>query len=215
MVEPIFDYQFRLILIGDSTVGKSCLLKYFTDGKFAEVCDPTVGVDFFARLIEVKSGVRVKLQLWDTAGQERFRSITRSYYRNSVGVLIVFDITKRASFESITSWLSEAKFHIEPHQAVYMIIGHKSDCETERQVSPREGSQFAKVNGLKYMETSAKNGKNVEDCFLTIAKDIYKLLEEGKVKIEDGWDGIKPGFSRNEENVHLAEGEPESKGCCS
>lgn len=73
MVEPIFDYQFRLILIGDSTVGKSSLLKYFTDGKFAELCDPTVGVDFFARLIEVKNGIRVKLQLWDTAGQERFR----------------------------------------------------------------------------------------------------------------------------------------------
>ena len=75
MVEPIFDYQFRLILIGDSTVGKSSLLKYFTDGKFAEVCDPTVGVDFFARLLEVKQGIRVKLQLWDTAGQERFRLV--------------------------------------------------------------------------------------------------------------------------------------------
>lgn len=75
MVEPIFDYQFRLILIGDSTVGKSCLLKYFTDGKFSELCDPTVGVDFFARLIEVKNGIRVKLQLWDTAGQERFRCV--------------------------------------------------------------------------------------------------------------------------------------------
>ena len=143
------------------------------------------------------------------------RSITRSYYRNSVGVLIVFDITKRASFESITGWLSEAKFHIEPHQAVYMIIGHKSDCESERQVSSREGSQLAKVNGLKYMETSAKNGQNVEDCFLTIAKDIYHLLEEGKVKIEPGWDGIKPGFSRNDDNVQLAEAETESKGCCS
>ena len=143
------------------------------------------------------------------------RSITRSYYRNSVGVLIVFDITKRASFESLPGWLSEAKFHIEPHQAVYMIIGHKADCDAERQVSSREGSQFAKVNGLKYMETSAKNGKNVEDCFLTIAKDIYHLLEEGKVKMEPGWDGIKPGFARNDEHVHLQEGESESKGCCS
>jgi len=75
MVEPIFDYQFRLILIGDSTVGKSSLLKYFTDGKFSDLCDPTVGVDFFARLIEVKNGIRVKLQLWDTAGQERFRFV--------------------------------------------------------------------------------------------------------------------------------------------
>lgn len=215
MVEPIFDFQFRLILIGDSTVGKSSLLKHFTDGKFSEVCDPTVGVDFFARLMEVKSGVRVKLQLWDTAGQERFRSITRSYYRNSVGVMIVFDITKRQSFENVSSWLAEAKFHIEPHKAVYMIVGHKSDCDTGRQVTYREASQFAQVHGLRYIETSAKNGQNVEEAFLTIAKDIYQLLEEGRVKIEDGWDGIKPGFSRGEENVHLAEEETEKRGCCS
>ena len=96
-----------------------------------------------------------------------------------------------------------------------MIVGHKSDCDAERQVSSREGAQFAKVNGLRYVETSAKNGQNVEDCFLTIAKDIYQLLEDGKVKIEEGWDGIKPGFSRNDEHVHLAERETESKGCCS
>ena len=80
MVEPIFDYQFRLILIGDSTVGKSSLLKYFTDGKFTEVCDPTVGVDFYARLLEVKPGIRVKLQLWDTAGQERFRYVISNFH---------------------------------------------------------------------------------------------------------------------------------------
>lgn len=90
MVEPIFDYQFRLILIGDSTVGKSSLLKYFTDGKFAEVCDPTVGVDFFARLIEVKSGIRVKLQLWDTAGQERFRWVFFLYAGLPVGGFVRF-----------------------------------------------------------------------------------------------------------------------------
>ncbi|XP_060607393.1 ras-related protein Rab-39B-like [Ruditapes philippinarum] len=215
MVEPIFDFQFRLILIGDSTVGKSSLLKYFTDGKFSELCDPTVGVDFFARLIEVKNGIRVKLQLWDTAGQERFRSITRSYYRNSVGVLIVFDITKRQSFENITGWLAEAKFHIEPHQAVYMIVGHKSDCESERQVSSREASQFAQLNGLKYIETSAKNGHNVEETFQTLAKDVYKLLEEGRVKMQEGWDGIKPGFNRGEETVHhLDEEETEKNKCC-
>lgn len=213
MVEPIFDYQFRLILIGDSTVGKSSLLKYFTDGKFSELCDPTVGVDFFARLIEVKNGIRVKLQLWDTAGQERFRSITRSYYRNSVGVMIVFDITKRPSFDNITGWLAEAKFHIEPHEAVYMIIGHKADCDSERQVTYREASQFAQLNGLKYLETSAKNGQNVEESFQMLAKEVYKLLEEGRVKIEDGWDGIKPGF-RREEHVHLEEEEAQKNKCC-
>ncbi|KAH3726743.1 ras-related protein Rab-39B-like [Dreissena polymorpha] len=214
MVEPIFDYQFRLILIGDSTVGKSSLLKYFTDGKFDEVCDPTVGVDFFARLLEVKNGVRVKLQLWDTAGQERFRSITRSYYRNSVGIMLVFDISKRQSFDNITSWLGEAKFHIEPHQAVYMIIGHKADTDSERQVSYREAQQFAQMNGLKYIETSAKTGQNVEEAFQLLARDVYKLLEEGRVKMEDGWDGIKPGFSRRpEEHVHLEEEETARK-CC-
>ncbi|KAL5009499.1 hypothetical protein ScPMuIL_011804 [Solemya velum] len=214
MVEPIFDYQFRLILIGDSTVGKSSLLKYFTDGKFSEVCDPTVGVDFYARLLEVKQGVRVKLQLWDTAGQERFRSITRSYYRNSVGVLILFDLTKRKSYENVQSWMEEAKFHIEPHKAVYVIVGHKSDKDEERQVKPREARQFAESNGLKYIETSAVSGQNVEETFLMTAREIYKLLEEGKITIQEGWDGVKNGFARPKESFHLVEGEPEGGGCC-
>ena len=109
MVEPIFDYQFRLILIGDSTVGKSSLLKYFTDGKFAEVCDPTVGVDFFARLIEVKPGVRVKLQLWDTAGQERFRLVQYvSSYSPKHPTLnrheVLNHATKMAAFKRNCDW---------------------------------------------------------------------------------------------------------------
>jgi len=143
-----------------------------------------------------------------------FRSITRSYYRNSVGVLIVFDITKRQSFENISGWLKEAKYHIEPHQAVYMLVGHKADCDTERQVSYREGSSFAQLNGLKYTETSARNGQNVEETFQTVAKDIYHLLEEGRVKLEEGWDGIKPGFRREPDNIHLEEEEPEKTKCC-
>ncbi|KAK6168609.1 ras-related protein Rab-39B [Patella vulgata] len=214
MVEPIFEYQFRLILIGDSTVGKSSLLKYFTDGKFEETCDPTVGVDFYARLIEVKPGIRVKLQLWDTAGQERFRSITRSYYRNSVGVMILYDITKKSSFDNVKEWYAEAKMHIDPHQAVYLIIGHKADQDEARQVPTRDGRRFAEINGLKFVETSAMNGQNVEESFSLIAKDIYHNIEDGKIKIEEGWDGVKYGFARPKETVHLAEGEPESGGCC-
>ena len=121
MVDPIFEYQFRVILIGDSTVGKSSLLRNFTDGTFAEVSDPTVGVDFFARLVKVKDGTAIKLQLWDTAGQERFRSITKSYYRNSVGVLIVYDICNQDSYSHIPIWMLEAKRHIEPHKAVFVL----------------------------------------------------------------------------------------------
>ncbi|XP_046581770.1 ras-related protein Rab-39B-like [Haliotis rubra] len=214
MVEPIFQYQFRLILIGDSTVGKSSILRYFTDGKFEEQCDPTVGVDFYARLIEVKPGIRVKLQLWDTAGQERFRSITRSYYRNSVGVMIIYDITKRSTFENIKDWYEESKMHIEPQKAVYLVLGHKSDMEEQRQVTAREGRRFAEIHGHKFLETSAKSGKNIEESFALLARDIYQQLEDGHIKLEDGWDGVKPGFSRPKDNLHLLEGDPEGGGCC-
>ncbi|XP_013394689.1 ras-related protein Rab-39B [Lingula anatina] len=214
MVEPIFEYQFRLILIGDSTVGKSSLLKYFTEGKFSEVCDPTVGVDFFARLIEVKPGVRVKLQLWDTAGQERFRAITKSYYRNSVGALLVYDITKRVSFENLTGWLEEARQHIEPNKAVFLVVGHKADAEEDRQVTTREGKLLAEHNGLKFLETSAVTGLNVEECFLTVARDVYELLEQGKITVEEGWEGVKNGYARPRETFHVMEGEPEGGGCC-
>ncbi|ELU18712.1 hypothetical protein CAPTEDRAFT_6646 [Capitella teleta] len=214
MVEPIFDYQFRLILIGDSTVGKSSLLKYFTDGKFSEMCDPTVGVDFYARLVGVKPGVRVKLQLWDTAGQERFRSITRSYYRNSVGALLIYDITKRRSFEHLEDWLEEAKIHIEPHKAVYMVVGHKADRDQERAVSTKEGKNFAEFHGLRFIETSAVSGQNVEEAFQLITKDIYQMLEKGLLKIEDDWDGIKTGYAQPKETFTLEEGEPHEAGCC-
>lgn len=133
--------QFRLILIGDSTVGKSSLLRYFSDGKFAEVSDPTVGVDFFARLVNVRGGARVKLQLWDTAGQERFRSITKSYYRNSVGAVLAYDICNMESYKHIPVWLMEAKRHIEPHQATFLMVGCKKDlARTEREV-PKETAQ--------------------------------------------------------------------------
>lgn len=215
MVEPIFDYQFRLILIGDSTVGKSSLLKYFTDGKFSEVCDPTVGVDFFARLIEVQDGVRVKLQLWDTAGQERFRSITKSYYRNSVGVLLVFDVTKRQSFLHLEDWLSEARFHIEPYRAVFIVVGHKCDEDDRRAVTYKEGKNFSERHGLRYIETSAVSGQNVEETFSIVAREVYYLMAQGRIRVEEGWDGIKNGYSRpGQESFQLEEVEEERGGCC-
>jgi len=133
--ETIWVYQFRVVLIGDSTVGKSALLRRFTDGCFIEISDPTVGVDFYSRLIEVSPGTRVKLQLWDTAGQERFRSITRSYYRNSAGAIIVYDVTNRASFDHISNWIKEAKLHVAPNRMSFALVGQKCDKTSDRKVS--------------------------------------------------------------------------------
>ncbi len=208
MVDPIFDYQvlnnylfgswhclplthtsysfcllfqFRLILIGDSTVGKSSLLRNFTDGTFAEVSDPTVGVDFFARVVRVNDGTRIKLQLWDTAGQERFRSITKSYYRNSVGALLVYDICNAESFRHIPVWMMEARRHIEPHRAVFVLVGCKFDLTTgnprAREVSNEEAREFAESHEIGFVETSAKTGFNVEDAFQYLTQQIYDKIQ--------------------------------------
>lgn len=218
MVDPIFDYQFRLILIGDSTVGKSSLLRYFSDGKFAEVSDPTVGVDFFARLVSVRGGARVKLQLWDTAGQERFRSITKSYYRNSVGAVLAYDICNMESYKHIPVWLMEAKRHIEPHQATFLLVGCKKDlAATDREV-PRDTAQaLADYHGIPFLETSAKSGENVEEAFSLISQTIYDKVQRGEYQVEEGWDGIKPGFLQRAGGGGqggLVEAQPTSGGCC-
>ncbi|TRY77483.1 hypothetical protein TCAL_07406 [Tigriopus californicus] len=231
MVDPIFDYQFRLILIGDSTVGKSSLLRYFTDGSFAEVSDPTVGVDFFARLIQVHDGTNIKLQLWDTAGQERFRSITKSYYRNSVGALLVYDICNRDSFQHIPVWLMEARRHIEPYRAVFILVGCKLDLVHEnrnnREVTTEEARRFAEMHKIGFVETSAKTGHNVEDAFNGVAQEIYDKIRSGEYSLEDGWDGIKKGYFGLQPGgrsvrtssviggrMSIAEGEPAHDHCC-
>ena len=195
MLEPPFHYQFRLILIGDSTVGKSTLLRVFTDGTFSEHCDPTVGVDFFAKIIEIKDGIRIKLQLWDTAGQEKFRSITRSYYRNSVGALLIYDITKRASFEHLVDWLFEVRRHIEPSKAVYQVVACKTDLTDDREIPRDEGKAFADFYNIKFIETSARDNLNVDLAFKTIAEDIYDKVVSGDFPLEEGWEGVRPGAS--------------------
>lgn len=192
--------------------------------------DPTVGVDFFARLIEVKDGTRIKLQLWDTAGQERFRSITKSYYRNSVGVLLVYDITNHTSFEHIPLWMMEAKRHIEPHRPVFALVGCKLDLVSDggrRQVSVKEAQQFAETHGLHFVETSARTGVNVAEAFNMVSQEVYDRIQSGEYEVQDGWDGIKTGFARTGgsasggsgargggHNVHLEMGEPARSSCC-
>ncbi|XP_078279085.1 ras-related protein Rab-39B-like [Rhinoraja longicauda] len=194
-MEEVWQYQFRIILLGDSTVGKSSLLKSFTGGSFSEVQDPTVGVDFYARLLEVEPGCRIKLQLWDTAGQERFRSITRSYFRNSVGGLLLFDLTNRRSFENVREWLKEVDAHVFPNKTIFVLVGHKSDLVEERQVERHEAEVLAATLGLNYLETSAKTDSNVEEAFVKLTACIYHSMKAGEISLDDSWDGVKRGFN--------------------
>ncbi|KAG6418943.1 hypothetical protein SASPL_121150 [Salvia splendens] len=158
-------------------VGKSCLLLQFTDKRFQPVHDLTIGVEFGARMITIDNKP-IKLQIWDTAGQESFRSITRSYYRGAAGALLVYDITRRETFNHLASWLEDAKQHANPNMTI-MLIGNKCDLAHRRAVSTEEGEQFAKEHGLIFMEASAKTAQNVEEAFIKTAGTIYKKIQDG------------------------------------
>ncbi|XP_078493415.1 ras-related protein Rab-39B-like [Ciona intestinalis] len=208
--ETIWAYQFRVVLLGDSTVGKSALLRRFTDGCFLEVSDPTVGVDFYSRLIEISPGTRIKLQLWDTAGQERFRSITRSYYRSSVGAVLVYDISNRQSFLHVVTWAEEARLHVAPRHVSFALVGQKCDLEEHRQVPTEEASNFARLHKMPFIEASAKNGKNVEKSFVMLTELIYRLIQSGDIIMDEQWDGIKCGLVPKP----LTLDDDENKSCC-
>eukprot|EP00002_Diphylleia_rotans_P025429 TRINITY_DN5024_c0_g1_i3.p1 TRINITY_DN5024_c0_g1~~TRINITY_DN5024_c0_g1_i3.p1 ORF type:complete len:153 (-),score=29.17 TRINITY_DN5024_c0_g1_i3:763-1221(-) len=148
-----YDFIFKYIIIGDMGVGKSCLLRQFTEKRFVSDVPHTIGVEFGTRLCQVNSK-QVKLQIWDTAGQERFRAVTRSYYRGAAGALMIYDCTRRATYTHITSWLTDARNLTNPN-TVIMMIGNKTDLPN-REVSFEEAQKFADENGLLFMETSAK-----------------------------------------------------------
>nr|XP_009683796.1 PREDICTED: ras-related protein Rab-39B [Struthio camelus australis] len=131
------------------------------------------------------------------------RSITRAYYRNSVGGLLLFDITNRRSFQNVHEWLEETKVHVQPYQIVFVLVGHKCDLDTQRQVTRHEAEKLAAAYGMKYIETSARDAINVEKAFTDLTRDIYELVKRGDISIQEGWEGVKSGFVPNV--VHSSE----------
>lgn len=174
-----YDYLFKLLLIGDSGVGKTCVLFRFSEDAFNTTFISTIGIDFKIRTIELE-GKKIKLQIWDTAGQERFRTITTAYYRGAMGIMLVYDITNEKSFDNIKNWIRNIEENASAN-VEKMLLGNKCELEDKRQVSRERGEQLAIEYGIKFMETSAKNSINVEDAFFTLARDI-KAQTEKKLK---------------------------------
>jgi len=186
-----YNYLFKYIIVGDAGVGKSCLLLQFTDKRFRAEHDMTIGVEFGHRIIDI-GDQRIKLQIWDTAGQEAFRSITRAYYRGATGALLVYDISRRASFEHLAQWLMDARQNAQPNMVI-VLIGNKNDLE-RREVAYEEGVWFAQQNGLFFLEASAKTGDNVEAAFLDTARQIYENLLEDLYDLNSDAHGITVGM---------------------
>jgi Ras-related protein Rab-8A len=171
-----YDYLFKLLLIGDSGVGKTCVLFRFAEDQYHATFISTIGIDFKIRTIEL-DGKKIKLQIWDTAGQERFRTITTAYYRGAMGILLVYDITSEKSFDSIRNWIRNIEEHASA-DVERMLIGNKCDMNEKRQVTKERGEKLAIEYGMKFLETSAKQNENIENAFFTLARDIKAKTEK-------------------------------------
>ncbi|PKA51925.1 Ras-related protein RABE1c [Apostasia shenzhenica] len=225
-----YDYLIKLLLIGDSGVGKSCLLLRFSDGSFTTSFITTIGIDFKIRTIEL-DGKRIKLQIWDTAGQERFRTITTAYYRGAMGILLVYDVTDESSFNNIRNWIRNIEQHASDN-VNKILVGNKADMdESKRAVPTSKGQALADEYGIKFFETvssrkqarlfvelsplkkfltqSAKTNLNVEQVFFSIARDIKQRLAETDSKTEDRTIKInKPDQAAGDNKA------PERSACC-
>jgi len=197
-------FLIKLLLIGDSGVGKSCLLPRFSEDSFAPSFITTIGIDYKIRTIEL-DGKKIKLQIWDTAGQERFRTITTAYYRSAMGVLLVYDVTDDKSFANIKNWIRNIEQHASEN-INKVLIGNKCDLVDKRIIDTARGKSLADEFKIPFYETSAKNSTNVDEAFISLARDVKKrLLDNAKPTVQETGLQLKPHPSPA----------PTKKGCCS
>lgn len=200
-----YDMQIKLLMIGDSGVGKTCLLLRYANDSFSSTFITTIGIDFKIKNVEI-DGTRIKLQIWDTAGQERFRTITTSYFRGAQGILLVYDVTDRRSFESIRNWISQIQQHADVH-VNKILVGNKCDMLDDKVISTEEGQKLAQEFGIPFWECSAKTDINVDASFQGLAAAVKDRLVA---------DGV--GGPANKQGLNLKPGQPGAagakKGCC-
>ncbi|KAL2254283.1 ras-related protein RABA2a-like [Sesamum indicum] len=205
-----YDYLFKVVLIGDSGVGKSNLLSRFTRNEFCLESKSTIGVEFATRTLQVE-GRTIKAQIWDTAGQERYRAITSAYYRGALGALLVYDVTKPTTFDNVSRWLKELRDHADSN-IVIMLIGNKTDLKHLRAVATEDAQGFAEKEGLSFIETSALEATNVEKAFQTILSEIYRIISKKSLASDE------PAPTSIKEGKTLVVGPQDNntkKTCCS
>ncbi|KAI8341452.1 hypothetical protein BC941DRAFT_416926 [Chlamydoabsidia padenii] len=193
MLSDTYDFLLKLLIIGNSGTGKSCLLHHFLENQFRKDSVNTIGMEFGTRIIDI-AGKAIKLQIWDTAGQERFRSLTKSYFRGSAGALIVYDICNRESFSGIQLWLADLR-QLANQEMVMVLVGNKTDKADEREVSYLEASRFAQEQEMMFLETSAFSGDGVEELFFKCTRSILSKIETGKIDPERSGSGVQFGDS--------------------
>jgi small GTP-binding protein len=196
------DFSVKTVVIGDSGVGKTCLLTRFIRDYFDDGSQPTLGVEFMAKEIETPKR-RIELQLWDTAGQELFRSVTRGYYRGSSVAYLVFDLTSHSTFDSLDRWLVDIKEVAQP-DVITVLIGNKADlADKKRQVSPEEAKKFADAHHMEYFETSAKTGEKIVDAITSCLKIVDERADAGTF-----------GTPTTSDSIIYDQDSPKSRGCC-
>ncbi|EPS58462.1 hypothetical protein M569_16350, partial [Genlisea aurea] len=207
-----YDYLFKVVLIGDSGVGKSNLLSRFTKNEFSTQTKSTIGVEFATRSIRVDDKV-VKAQIWDTAGQERYRAITSAYYRGAVGALLVYDVTRHITYENVERWLNELRGHTESN-IVVMLVGNKADLRHLRAVSTEKARAFAERENTFFMETSALEALNVENSFTQVLTQIYHVVSKKALNVGDDPSALPKGQTIDiggKDDVSAVK----NPGCCS
>ncbi|KAH1204350.1 Ras-related protein RABA2a [Glycine max] len=222
--EEEYDYLFKVVLIGDSGVGKSNLLSRFTRNEFCLESKSTIGVEFATRTLQGGNGIAmpmalvvsvegrtVKAQIWDTAGQERYRAITSAYYRGALGALLVYDVTKPTTFENVSRWLKELRDHADAN-IVIMLIGNKTDLKHLRAVATEDAQGYSEKEGLSFIETSALEATNVEKAFQTILAEIYRIISKKSLSSNE------PASANIKEGMTITVGGPQSNAskpsCC-
>ncbi|XP_041356349.1 ras-related protein rab-11.1-like isoform X1 [Gigantopelta aegis] len=208
--EDQYDYIWKIVLVGDSGVGKTNLLSRFTRNEFNAESKSTIGVEFATRNVTIK-GRTIRAQIWDTAGQERYRAITSVYYRGAVGALVVFDITKQQSFQNLEKWLEEIREHADQEVCI-MLVGNKADLRHLRAVTTEDGRMLAEKSNYSFIETSALEGVNVGEAFNNLIVDIFKRQVEGGAH-NNNTEAARHGGHGDGSKIDLQTDSTEQSGC--